>query len=401
VTLDLTTHVPPNNSHKKSKVPKTGRGSNKSLANAPGKPHLAAHDHDLYSPAPTPVFSQDGATSPQPHQQTQQPPLRRQMQIVDLHEHNPLISLDNALYSCRWATDVGTSLFFTPPLSDVDPDHAPIRSTPSFDLLGTTCARLIAVPATMTPRAAPVATKKARPHEPDSLSYATNQGDIVRQSESQGINIELPSTASASRVSQARFLERLSAIKAQRGDQDAVPVTNIKIYRPPEGWEAERDAYIARETSMNEKNRLEADLRAEKLLSRANKAHRDASHARDVEANAAASDAVDFTEHDLDSPDPDPDRVGLASQIFRKRKARGGPRGGAPSGKRLRQSLGLPESRKDKRVPGRPRQIRLDSELVEESGELAAASASPDPRLESAEPSAGAGASEESAEPVQ
>ncbi|CAD0040750.1 unnamed protein product [Aureobasidium pullulans] len=237
LTLDLTTHIPPALARdRRSKAQKsTTRGSNKSLANAPGT--------------------------------------------------------GNAESGAKDGADLATQIFLIPPPTDFDPDHVAIRSTPSFDVLG-----------------------------PES-SYTTAEGDVIEHSTTKGLRIGLPSTASAQRTSQAKFLETLSAIKARRGDEDAVPVTNIKVYHAPEGWEEERSDYIEKESARSKETRL-------RLL------------------------------HDEDGN----------KLVTRKRRtlARGGSRGGAPSGKRLRQSLGLPEARRDSRPKPRPRKKRKLAAVVEE-----------------------------------
>ena len=113
------------------------------------------------------------------------------------------------------------------------------------------------------------ALAQSQPQKPAPLtidqSYTTAEGDVIQTSERHGLRIELPSTASAARVSQAKFLERLSAIKARRGDTDAVPVTNVKTYRPPEGWQDERQEWIAKETARSERDKVEAAARMERL----------------------------------------------------------------------------------------------------------------------------------------
>lgn len=375
ITLDLTTHVPPSLAHDKKGGSKTNkRGSNKSLANAPGSARSLSQ--------PTQA-QEDGASPP-----TESLPADR-MQIVDLHGENPLISFNNTLYSCHWATDVGTSLYLTPPSTDVDDEHPPLRSTSHYDLVGTGFARLIAAPATINPRSASLSPRLLRQKFPGHQTFSTAEGDVIRQTETQGFRIELPSTANPVRVNQARFLERLSAIKARRGDQDAVPISNIKIYRPPQGWEKERDEWISKETALSDRNRLEAEIRAAKNLGRVRftpvQGHVgsvDRDTLMRLEGGGAEGDY--FSDQDMESPEPT-----LSSQIPRKRKTRGGPRGGAPSSKRLRESLGLPEARREARRPvGRPRKLRLDPDLEEEYQAGFAAAESAGSHQGSVEPSA-------------
>ncbi|KAI4733033.1 hypothetical protein E4T50_16411 [Aureobasidium sp. EXF-12298] len=347
LTLDLTTHIPPALARdRRTKAQKsTTRGSNKSLANAPGTAESGTKD----------AAAQDGngdLTNTQ----------AERMQIVGLHDRNPIISYNNSIYSCQWATDLATQIFLTPPPTDFDPDHAALRSTPSFDVLGTSAARLVAIPASIQPReTAPPAVIRAAYAGPES-TYTTAEGDVIEHTTAQGLRIGLPSTASAQRTSQAKFLESLSAIKARRGDQDAVPVTNIKVYHPPEGWEEERADYIEKESARSKKDKAEAAARAKRekaeQTARLTRLNRRPAYARPNPDDEVEEEEGSGEENEDDAnKDADADGNKL---VTRKRRtlARGGARGGAPSGKRLRQSLGLPEARRDARPKGRPRKKR-------------------------------------------
>ncbi|KAH0269652.1 hypothetical protein KCU91_g8565, partial [Aureobasidium melanogenum] len=372
LTLDLTTHIPPALARdRRTKAQKsTTRGSNKSLANAPGTPESA---------------TKDGATQDD-HGESANTTTER-MQIVGLHDRNPIISYNNSIYSCQWATDLATQIFLAPPPTDFDPDHTALRSTPSFDVLGTSAARLVAIPASIQPRetAAPNAIRAA--YTGPETTYTTAEGDVIEHTTAQGLRIALPSTASAQRTSQAKFLEALSAIKARRGDQDAVPVTNIKVYHPPEGWEEERADYIEKESARSKKDKAEAAARAKRekaeQTARLTRLNRRPAYARpNPEEDAEEEGSGDENEDDANK-DADADGNKL---VTRKRRtlARGGARGGAPSGKRLRQSLGLPEARRDSRPKGRPRKKRkvvAAPEAVAETNE--------DTPAEAASPAAG------------
>jgi hypothetical protein len=360
LTLDLTTHIPPALARdRRTKAQKsTTRGSNKSLANAPGTSESVTKDG----------AAQDG-DGDSANTTTER------MQIVGLHDRNPIISYNNSIYSCQWATDLATQIFLAPPPTDFDPDHTALRSTPSFDVLGTSAARLVAVPASIQPReiAPPNAVRAA--YAGPETTYTTAEGDVIEHTTAQGLRIALPSTASAQRTSQAKFLEALSAIKARRGDQDAVPVTNIKVYHPPEGWEEERADYIEKESARSKKDKAEAAARAKRekaeQTARLTRLNRRPAYARpNPEEEAEEEGSGDENEDDANK-DADADGNKL---VTRKRRtlARGGARGGAPSGKRLRQSLGLPEARRDSRPKGRPRKKRkvvAAPEVVAETNE--------------------------------
>ncbi|KAG9998980.1 hypothetical protein KCU78_g16149, partial [Aureobasidium melanogenum] len=365
LTLDLTTHIPPALARdRRTKAQKsTTRGSNKSLANAPGTSESGTKDAAV----------QDG------HGDSANTTTER-MQIVGLHDRNPIISYNNSIYSCQWATDLATQIFLAPPPTDFDPDHTALRSTPSFDVLGTSAARLVAVPASIQPReiAPPNAVRAA--YAGPETTYTTAEGDVIEHTTAQGLRIALPSTASAQRTSQAKFLEALSAIKARRGDQDAVPVTNIKVYHPPEGWEEERADYIEKESARSKKDKAEAAARAKRekaeQTARLTRLNRRPAYARpNPEEEAEEEGSGDENEDDANK-DADADGNKL---VTRKRRtlARGGARGGAPSGKRLRQSLGLPEARRDSRPKGRPRKKRKVVAAPEAVPEAASSAAGP------------------------
>lgn len=172
------------------------------------------------------------------------------IQIVDLHSANPLISYNNNFYSCHWATELGSTLFFAPPPADgTDTDHLAQQSFRSFDLLGTSSSRLVGVPATLKPRITPLETLQQQTFLPFSRD---DQSDITRTAEGdtiingpQGLRIDLPTGAAPQKVSQARFLEQLARIKKARGEKDNVAIKPIKSYTAPEGWEKIRDAAIA------------------------------------------------------------------------------------------------------------------------------------------------------------
>ncbi|KAG9823087.1 hypothetical protein KCU98_g16640, partial [Aureobasidium melanogenum] len=345
LTLDLTTHIPPALARdRRTKAQKsTTRGSNKSLANAPGTSEPGTKD------GPTQDGDRDSVNT-----------TTERMQIVGLHDRNPIISYNNSIYSCQWATDLATQIFLAPPPTDFNPDHTALRSTPSFDVLGTSAARLVAIPASIQPReTAPPNAVRAAYAGPET-TYTTAEGDVIEHTTAQGLRIALPSTASAQRTSQAKFLEALSAIKARRGDQDAVPVTNIKVYHPPEGWEEERADYIEKESARSKKDKAEAAARAKRekaeQTARLTRLNRRPAYARPNPEEEAEEGSGDENEDDANK-DADADGNKL---VTRKRRtlARGGARGGAPSGKRLRQSLGLPEARRDSRPKGRPRKKR-------------------------------------------
>lgn len=177
-------------------------------------------------------------------------PGQRTLQILDLHSDKPLITCDGKLYSCHWATDLGTNLYFAAaPEDDADSDYIPLRSFNTFDLLGTSRARLVAEPASLQVRSAIRDAERPRGIDtaPDATHSVTNHNDHVYSSATRGIQIETAEGASEQQVNQALFLEQWAAVRLARGDDARVPIVPIRNRdnKYPVNWQIERDQYLA------------------------------------------------------------------------------------------------------------------------------------------------------------
>ncbi|KAF2457564.1 hypothetical protein BDY21DRAFT_344214 [Lineolata rhizophorae] len=122
------------------------------------------------------------------------------IQILDLHSTNPLVQQGGRIFSCRWAHTVGTDLFFSKrPEEDKLEEHNPMRpfEMGSFDLLASSSIKLI-----------PTEVK------------------LRRRASADNSNLELyPPHMMAGRRMKGRqesFLDRLTAIKAEKGEPDSV-----------------------------------------------------------------------------------------------------------------------------------------------------------------------------------
>lgn len=177
-------------------------------------------------------------------------PEQRALQILDLHSDKPLITCDGKLYSCHWATDLGTNLYFAAaPEDDADSDYIPLRSFNTFDLLGTSRARLVAEPASLQVRSAIRDAERPRGIDtaPDATHSVTNHNDHVYSSATRGIQIETAEGASEQQVNQALFLEQWASVRLARGDDARVPIVPIRNRdnKYPVDWQIERDQYLA------------------------------------------------------------------------------------------------------------------------------------------------------------
>jgi len=128
------------------------------------------------------------------------------LQILGLHTRNPIISYNGHVFSCHWASNIGTELLFT--ARDGKGEELPVlKKLPGqIDLLAASSMRIISNAITMVPKA------------PANLASAqNNQVDSV-------ISIPLGPRSSDERKSQAHFLEKLATIKAAKGETDDVTV---------------------------------------------------------------------------------------------------------------------------------------------------------------------------------
>lgn len=152
---------------------------------------------------------------------------REQLQILDLDSDNPIVSYRGKLLSCHWGTSLGTDLFFADADIPSDPAHPPLRALSSFNLLGGGSARLVATDVDLIPRAASnkpventsIANQIGLP--PGATTGNANSTSTI-QPPRQPIKIAVRDAATNYERNQARFLERLDALKAARGDKDKV-----------------------------------------------------------------------------------------------------------------------------------------------------------------------------------
>ncbi|CAK4032181.1 Hypothetical predicted protein [Lecanosticta acicola] len=164
------------------------------------------------------------------------------LQLVDLHTENPLVKLDDNIYSCQWATDLGTQ-FHIAKAGDIP---NPRRLGTVLDVIATTRTRLLGKPADLRPRHARLdAIANTTGGDPQRANDADGdydpekgQRDLSSASGWQvepGKPLKIPRdlyTTENGRA-QASFLERLSEIKLKKGEKDQVPPHTIKIHEMP------------------------------------------------------------------------------------------------------------------------------------------------------------------------
>ena len=179
----------------------------------------------------------------------------QRIQILDLHTSNPVIAYQGQVFSCEWASTIGTDLLFTSP--DTSSTLPKLRQGEGYDLLSTSSIKIVGNPVELV----------LRPDDPvvpvkDNGAEAEGQTQIEKVDEaSQAMRIDVSSEVTKSRKDQARFLERLMAAKTAKGETDQVPIHSRKRYAAAEkrAQEAEVEADAAEEAQFDEENLIEQD----------------------------------------------------------------------------------------------------------------------------------------------
>lgn len=237
-TLDLTTHVPdalasnPHVPYGEARNAANGKDPSTPAGNVQNGQHEAAglDDEDAGGPG--------------------------RFQIVDLHTDCPLVKLGDGVYNAYWMTDLGTS-FHVAKAGEVP---SPRRKGTVLDIVGTSRTRLVGKPVRLQPKHAP--------QPPASLGRTANKAIAVEDDESDGgsnvdeqsrdeeplsemtggvLKIPKDKVKNATAEAQASFLERLSAIKAKKGESPIVHMLSSRVYHPPANVDEIRQQGLADE----------------------------------------------------------------------------------------------------------------------------------------------------------
>ena len=162
-----------------------------------------------------PANDRDGSVTPE--WSPEQPVVRHSskkdnIQITDLHTRHPMVAYKGQVYSCNWATTLGTDMLFSRP-TERNQDLADTSSR----LVATTAAKLVATPV------------EVQPKEHNELQLPPVQSPIVDDQDG-GILQEVRTQK------QAQFLERIQAAKRSRGETGTVPTEPILTLKRPVDW---------------------------------------------------------------------------------------------------------------------------------------------------------------------
>ncbi|KAL7789995.1 hypothetical protein V8C37DRAFT_187734 [Trichoderma ceciliae] len=129
-----------------------------------------------------------------------------EIQILELHSRNPIISYRGRVFEGQWAEVIGTEAILADREAKDFIQLPALRHLPGgVDILGASCSRILTTEKTLKPKVA----------QEDSLKATREEW-----------NIRIPpgKDRTGERAQQLRFLENLIALKKKRGDTDEVTV---------------------------------------------------------------------------------------------------------------------------------------------------------------------------------
>lgn len=153
------------------------------------------------------------------------------IQIMELHSKNPIVLYQKQQFECSWSENIGTELLFIKhsDTSNESGELPVVRGLPGeVDLLAVSGVRVVGRPINLRPK------EKSSENGPNEKIQAEAQ--IPATKPRKNTEHTLPECvhripvgmgAKEDRKAQARFLERLSAIKLKRGEHDEVTVNAI------------------------------------------------------------------------------------------------------------------------------------------------------------------------------
>jgi len=129
-----------------------------------------------------------------------------QIQILDLHSRNPIVSYQNQIFSCSWADMIGTELLFThPEVVPELPDFTYLRRDKDYILVAANSVKILG--------------RKANLISSSGGGKAIEGADAGGPVESQQQQGPVPLQKT---TNQARFLRRLMNAKQAKGETDMV-----------------------------------------------------------------------------------------------------------------------------------------------------------------------------------
>ncbi len=173
------------------------------------------------SPIPDPeIASQADGEEPLEELEVSKPP---DVQIMGLGTKNPVVSYDGEIYECTWSKNIGTELLFTahPATGSKIPYLRRLEGgLNGVDCIGATCVRI-------------QATKQKKIQQRKSLEPEIEQPVHFTSRKAPGKPwINIGPGSSQKRVDQKEFLEKMMAVKDDKGEDDFITVFAKSRPRP-------------------------------------------------------------------------------------------------------------------------------------------------------------------------
>ena len=144
------------------------------------------------------------------------------LQILDLHCQNPVISYQNQIYYCTWSDLVGTAMFFSK--TEGGEEDGDLLSTDGFHLVNISRIKLIGQKTKLSAKPSKKRQRQAEEDSPDSTLAGVDhdEAESVENGKSLGeIRTANPKT-NVDIKRQAAFLESLMDVKRAKGESDNV-----------------------------------------------------------------------------------------------------------------------------------------------------------------------------------
>ncbi|KAK0721054.1 hypothetical protein B0H67DRAFT_484031 [Lasiosphaeris hirsuta] len=146
-----------------------------------------------------------------------------EIQILELHSNEPIISYRNHVFRGAWYENIGTEMIFT-----AHEDQAELPALRNLgqgiDLLAASAARINFREATLIPKDEIIADAREAAQDEDRSEDELPE----RYKRNGGIYIHIGGDKSGQRQPQAHFLEDLIALKRKRGEKDEVTVQPLE-----------------------------------------------------------------------------------------------------------------------------------------------------------------------------
>ena len=137
------------------------------------------------------------------------------VQILDLDSPKPVISFRNQVFSCQWATTIGTDII----LSSPDASASQLDKARGFSIIGTSVLKVVGQAVQLVPHER-VQTSDHSQVTPDAIPMPqAENGDIRRRT---AVSNPVRELKAVSKRNQASFLECLQQVKTARGETDSV-----------------------------------------------------------------------------------------------------------------------------------------------------------------------------------